>query len=209
MARVVALPAPNSREKTQWYVQCYIAHLPAAGKMVQFNRSQYNRAGVERVMGFASDDEVGAFFRTVPELERMRLRSGVQLLKYGFSITDDAQQLRFLGRNNAPLKQWKLSPMDLETPRRWEACTVAREAMLERKQHRRDAEAPWWVVGGGWWIVQAVDKKRARLNCSKHLLQQMPSAEVERAAIALPERVRNPATIRRPVPPEMVVPEVF
>ena len=145
----------------------------------------------------------------MPEFERMRLRSGVQLLKYGFSITDDAQQLRFLGRNNDPLKQWKLSPLDLESCRRWEACTVAREVMLERKQHRRDAEAPWWVVGGGWWIVQAVDKKRARLNCSKHLLQQMPSAEVDRAAIALLERVRNPATIRRPVPPEMVVPEVF
>jgi len=199
VARVVALPAPNSREKTQWYFQRYIAHLPAAGEMVLFDRSWYNRAGVERVMGFCSDDDVEEFFRTVPEFERMLVRSGVQLLKYWFSITDDEQHLRFLGRINDPLKQWKLSPMDLESRRRWEAYTVAKEAMLERTHI---AEAPWWVV-------QAVDKKRARLNCIQHLLQQMPYAEVERAAIALPERVRNPDYIRRPVPPEMVVPEVF
>ncbi len=199
VARVVALPAPNSREKTQWYFQRYIAHLPAAGEIVLFDRSWYNRAGVERVMGFCSEDEVEEFFRTVPEFERMLVRSGVQLLKYWFSITDDEQHLRFLGRINDPLKQWKLSPMDLESRRRWEAYTVAKEAMLERTHI---AEAPWWVV-------QAVDKKRARLNCIAHLLQQMPYAEVERPAIALPERVRNPDYIRRPVPADMIVPEIY
>jgi polyphosphate kinase len=199
VARVVALPAPNSREKTQWYFQRYIAHLPAAGEMVLFDRSWYNRAGVEKVMGFCSEAEVEEFFRSVPEFERMLVRSGVQLLKYWFSITDDEQHLRFLGRINDPLKQWKLSPMDLESRRRWEDYTRAKEAMLERTHI---AEAPWWVV-------QAVDKKRARLNCIHHLLQQMPYAEVERPGIELPARVRNPDYIRNPVPAEIIVPEVY
>jgi polyphosphate kinase 2 len=199
VARVVALPAPNSREKTQWYFQRYISHLPAAGEMVLFDRSWYNRAGVERVMGFCSEAEVEEFFRSVPEFERMLVRSGVQLLKYWFSITDDEQHLRFLGRINDPLKQWKLSPMDLESRRRWEDYTRAKEAMLERTHI---AEAPWWVV-------QAVDKKRARLNCIQHLLQQMPYTEIERPAIELPARVRNPDYIRHPVPAGMIVPEVY
>ena len=142
VCRVVALPAPNDREKTQWYFQRYAAHLPAAGEMVLFDRSWYNRAGVERVMGFCNDDEVEEFFRSVPEFERMLVRSGIQLVKYWFSITDDEQHLRFLGRIHDPLKQWKLSPMDLESRRRWEAYTKAKEAMLERTHI---AEAP-----GGW-----------------------------------------------------------
>ncbi len=199
VARVVALPAPNSREKTQWYFQRYVAHLPAAGEMVLFDRSWYNRAGVEKVMGFCSEAEVEEFFRSVPEFERMLVRSGVQLLKYWFSITDDEQHLRFLGRINDPLKQWKLSPMDLESRRRWEDYTRAKEAMLERTHI---TEAPWWVV-------QAVDKKRARLNCIHHLLQQMPYGEVERPGIELPARVRNPDYIRSPVPAEIIVPEVY
>lgn len=199
VARVVALPAPNSREKTQWYFQRYVPHLPAAGEMVLFDRSWYNRAGVERVMGFCSEADVEEFFRSVPEFERMLVRSGIQLIKYWFSITDDEQHLRFLGRMNDPLKQWKLSPMDLESRRRWEDYTRAKEAMLERTHI---AEAPWWVV-------QAVDKKRARLNCIHHLLQQMPYTEVEREAIALPARVRNPDYIRHPVPAEIIVPEVY
>jgi polyphosphate kinase 2 len=199
VCRVVALPAPNDRERTQWYFQRYAAHLPAAGEMVLFDRSWYNRAGVERVMGFCSDDEVEEFFRSVPEFERMLVRSGIQVLKYWFSITDDEQHLRFLGRIHDPLKQWKLSPMDLESRRRWEAYTKAKEAMLERTHI---PEAPWWVV-------QAVDKKKARLNCIEHLLSQMPYAEVPRAAIELPERVRNPDYIRHPVPGAMVVPERF
>jgi polyphosphate kinase 2 len=199
VARVVALPAPNSREKTQWYFQRYVPHLPAAGEMVLFDRSWYNRAGVERVMGFCSEADVEEFFRSVPEFERMLVRSGIQLIKYWFSITDDEQHLRFLGRMNDPLKQWKLSPMDLESRRRWEDYTRAKEAMLERTHI---AEAPWWVV-------QAVDKKRARLNCIHHLLQQMPYAEIEREAIELPARVRNPDYIRHPVPAEMYVPGLY
>jgi polyphosphate kinase len=199
VARVVALPAPNSREKTQWYFQRYVQHLPAAGEMVLFDRSWYNRAGVERVMGFCGEADVEEFFRSVPEFERMLVRSGIQLIKYWFSITDDEQHLRFLGRMNDPLKQWKLSPMDLESRRRWEDYTRAKEAMLERTHI---AEAPWWVV-------QAVDKKRARLNCIHHLLQQMPYTVIERDAFELPARVRNPDYIRNPVPAEIMVPEVY
>ncbi len=196
VARVVALPAPNDRERTQWYFQRYAAHLPAAGEMVLFDRSWYNRAGVERVMGFCSDDQYEEFFRSVPEVERMLVRSGIQLLKYWFSISDEEQHLRFLGRIHDPLKQWKLSPMDLESRRRWEAYTKAKETMLERTHI---AEAPWWVVS-------ADDKKKARLNCIAHLLQQMPYAEVERDAVVLPPRVRNEDYVRQPVPPEMIVP---
>ncbi|WKB51822.1 polyphosphate kinase 2 [Eleftheria terrae] len=198
VCRVVALPAPNDRERTQWYFQRYVAHLPAAGELVLFDRSWYNRAGVERVMGFCNDAEYEEFFRSVPEFEQMLVRSGIRLIKYWFSITDDEQHLRFLGRLHDPLKQWKLSPMDLESRRRWEDYTRAKEIMLERTHI---PEAPWWVV-------QAVDKKRARLNCIEHLLGQFPYAEIERPAVSLPERVRHPDYLRHPVPPEMVVPEV-
>jgi polyphosphate kinase len=199
VCRVAALPAPNDRERTQWYFQRYAAHLPAAGEIVLFDRSWYNRAGVERVMGFCSDAQYEEFFRSVPEFERMLVRSGIQLIKYWFSISDDEQHLRFLGRIHDPLKQWKLSPMDLESRRRWEAYTRAKEIMLERTHI---AEAPWWVV-------QAVDKKKARLNCIQHLLQQMAYVESERAPIALPERQRNRDYIRQPVPQSMVVPELY
>jgi polyphosphate kinase len=199
VCRVVALPAPNDRERTQWYFQRYAAHLPAAGEMVLFDRSWYNRAGVERVMGFCSDDEYEEFFRSVPEFERMLVRSGIVVLKYWFSITDDEQHLRFLGRIHDPLKQWKLSPMDLESRRRWEEYTKAKETMIERTHI---AEAPWWVV-------QAVDKKSARLNCIRHLLEQFDYHEVERTPVVLPERVRNPDYIRQPVPDDMIVPDVY
>lgn len=199
VARVAALPAPNDRERTQWYFQRYVAHLPAAGEMVLFDRSWYNRAGVERVMGFCSDDEYEEFFRTVPEFEKMLVRSGIRLIKYWFSITDEEQHLRFLGRIHDPLKQWKLSPMDLESRVRWEAYTKAKETMLERTHI---PEAPWWVV-------QAVDKKKARLNCIAHLLAQMPYEEVPHPAVVLPDRVRNPEYLRQPVPASMYVPEVY
>ena len=199
VCRVAALPAPTERERTQWYFQRYVPHLPAAGEIVLFDRSWYNRAGVERVMGFCSDDEYEEFFRSVPEFERMLARSGIRLLKYWFSITDDAQHLRFVARIRDPLKQWKLSPMDLESRRRWEAYTKAKEIMLERTHI---AEAPWWVV-------QAVDKKKARLNCIHHLLGEVPYAEVPRDTVALPARVRNPDYFRRPVPADMYVPEVY
>jgi len=199
VARVAALPAPNDRERTQWYFQRYVAHLPAAGEMVLFDRSWYNRAGVERVMGFCSDGEYEEFFRTVPEFEKMLVRSGIRLIKYWFSITDEEQHLRFLGRIHDPLKQWKLSPMDLESRKRWEEYTKAKEAMLERTHI---PEAPWWVV-------QAVDKKKARLNCIAHLLGQIPYQDVPHPHVVLPERVRHPDYLRQPVPGDMVVPEVY
>ena len=199
ICRVVALPAPNDRERSQWYFQRYAPHLPAAGEIVLFDRSWYNRAGVERVMGFCTEDDVEEFFRSVPEFERMLVRSGIQLVKYWFSISDEEQHVRFLGRMHDPLKQWKLSPMDLESRRRWEDYTRAKEAMLERTHI---AEAPWW-------IVQAVDKKRARLNCIHHLLSLMPYREIARPAVALPTRVRHPDYNRHPVPASMVVPELY
>ncbi|MBM3389633.1 MAG: polyphosphate kinase 2 [Betaproteobacteria bacterium] len=199
VCRVVALPAPNDRERTQWYFQRYVSHLPAAGEVVLFDRSWYNRAGVESVMGFCSDEEVEEFFRSVPEFERMLVRSGIQLIKYWFSITDEEQHLRFLSRIHDPLKQWKLSPMDLESRRRWEDYTRAKEVMLERTHI---AEAPWWVV-------PAVDKKRARLNCIAHLLEHFPYQEVPRQEVVLPERVRHQDYLRHPVPETMLVPNRY
>ena len=199
VARVAALPAPNDRERTQWYFQRYVAHLPAAGEMVLFDRSWYNRAGVERVMGFCNDAEYEEFFRSVPEFERMLVRSGIKVIKYWFSITDEEQHLRFLGRIHDPLKQWKLSPMDLESRRRWEEYTRAKETMLERTHI---PEAPWWVV-------QADDKKKARLNCISHLLGQFPYEDVPHAPVELPARVRNPDYLRHPVPAELYVPAKY
>jgi len=199
VCRVAALPAPNERERTQWYFQRYAAHLPAAGEIVLFDRSWYNRAGVERVMGFCSEAELEEFFRSVPEFERMLVRSGIVLLKYWFSITDEEQHLRFTMRIRDPIKQWKLSPMDLESRRRWELYTKAKEAMLERTHI---PEAPWWVV-------EAVDKKKARLNCIHHLLGQIPYGEVEHPPVALPAREHHPDYLRQPVPKAMYVPEVY
>jgi len=197
--RVAALPAPNDRERTQWYFQRYIAHLPAAGEMVLFDRSWYNRAGVERVMGFCNEQEVEEFFRSVPEFEKMLTRSGIQIVKYWFSITDEEQELRFLSRIHDPLKQWKLSPMDLESRRRWEEYTEAKEDMLERTNI---AEAPWWVV-------QGVNKKKARLNCISHLLRQVPYEDTEQKTITLPNRERHEDYNRQPVPEDMIVPEIY
>lgn len=199
VARVVALPAPTEREQNQWYFQRYVPHLPAAGEMVMFDRSWYNRAGVERVMGFCTPDQVEEFFRDVPEFERMLVRSGIILLKYWFSITDEEQEFRFRMRIHDPLKQWKLSPMDLQSRIHWEEYTKAKEEMLERTHI---PEAPWWVV-------QAVDKKRARLNMIAHLLQQIPYDTVPKEMIELPDRVRNADYTRHPVPPEMYVPEIY
>jgi polyphosphate kinase 2 len=199
VCRIAALPAPNDRERTQWYFQRYVSHLPAAGEIVLFDRSWYNRAGVEHVMGFCTAGEYEEFFRSVPEFERMLVRSGIRLLKYWFSITDEEQYLRFLGRIHDPLKQWKLSPMDLESRRRWEDYTKAKEVMLERSHI---PEAPWWVV-------HAVDKKRARLNCIDHLLHQFPYVEVLKEPITLPEREHHEHYSRQAVPADMLVPEVY
>ena len=199
ICRVVALSAPNDRERTQWYFQRYVPHLPAGGEIVLFDRSWYNRAGVERVMGFCSEAEVEDFFKTVPEFERMLVSSGIILIKYWFSITDNEQYDRFQARINDPLKQWKLSPMDLESRRRWEAYTKAKESMLERTHI---PEAPWW-------IVEAVDKKSARLNCIAHFLKQMPYEEILRTEVTLPPREHHPDYIRHPIPPDMFVPKTY
>jgi polyphosphate kinase 2 len=199
VCRVVALNAPSEREKTQWYFQRYISQLPAGGEIVLFDRSWYNRAGVEKVMGFCTDEEYEEFLRTVPDLERMMINSGIILIKYWFSISDDEQYNRFMMRIHDPLKQWKLSPMDLDARRLWEAYTKAKETMLERTNI---PEAPWWVVA-------ANDKKKARLNCITHLLSQIPYQEIEHPEITLPERVHNPDYLRGPVPPEMYVPSVY
>jgi polyphosphate kinase 2 len=199
VCRVVALPAPNDRERTQWYFQRYVSHLPAAGEIVCFDRSWYNRAGVERVMGFCTPEEYEEFFRSVPEFERMLVRSGIKLLKYWFSITDKEQYMRFLGRIHDPLKQWKLSPMDLESRRRWEDYTKAKEVMLERSH----------IPEARWWVVHAVDKKRARLNFIDHLLKQFPYAEIPKPPIELPQREHHEHYSRQAVPAEMLVPEVY
>lgn len=197
--RVVALPKPSEREATQWYFQRYVPHLPAGGEIVLFDRSWYNRAGVERVMGFASPEQVEGFFRDVPEFERMLVRSGIILLKYWFSITDQEQQLRFLMRIHDPMKQWKLSPMDLQSRVRWEQYTKAKEEMFERTNI---AEAPWYIVEGN-------DKKRERLNCMEHLLRQIPYTDVPQEKVALPERVFNPDYERKTLPDELYVPKIY
>jgi polyphosphate kinase 2 len=199
VCRVAALPAPSARERSQWYFQRYVSHLPAGGEIVLFDRSWYNRAGVERVMGFCTEAEVEEFFRSVPDFERMLVRSGIKLIKYWFSITDEEQHFRFQMRIEDPIKQWKLSPMDLESRRKWEQYTKAKEAMIE---HTHIAEAPWWIVA-------ADDKKRARLNCIHHLLKQIPYTEVQHDPIILPGREHNPDYIRGPIAESLFVPEVY
>ena len=176
-----------------------MAHLPAGGEIVLFDRSWYNRAGVERVMGFCTEEQYQEFFHSAPEFERMLVRSGTILLKYWFSISDEEQQFRFLMRIHDPLKQWKLSPMDVQSRARWEQYTRAKEVMLERTHI---PEAPWW-------IVDADDKKKARLNCIAHLLSQIPYERIHHEEIALPPRVHNPDYHREPVPRQMHVPAIY
>lgn len=192
---VVALNKPTKREQTQWYFERYVPHLPAGGEIVLFDRSWYNRSGVERVMGFATPEQTEKFFQDVPQFERMLVRSGIRLIKYWFSITDQEQQLRFLMRIHDPLKQWKLSPMDLQSRIRWEDYTKAKEETFARTNI---PEAPWF-------IVEANDKKRARLNCIHHLLEQIPYEEVSNETVTLPERVFNPNYERQVLPPELYV----
>lgn len=199
VCRVAALPAPNDREKTQWYFQRYVAHLPAAGEIVLFDRSWYNRAGVERVMGFCTDAQYEEFFESVPEFERMLVRSGICLIKYWFSISDDEQESRFMSRIYDPLKQWKLSPMDLESRRRWEDYTKAKEVMFERTH----------IPEARWWVVEGDDKKKARLNCINHLLSQIPYQEIQRDNVVLPEREHHDNYQREPIGEDMYVPNVY
>jgi polyphosphate kinase 2 len=199
VARVVALPAPSRREQSQWYFQRYVPHLPAGGEIVLFDRSWYNRAGVERVMGFADEGQVETFFRDVPEFERMLVRSNTIVLKYWFSITDEEQQLRFMMRIHDPMKQWKLSPMDLESRIRWEQYTTSKEEMFERTNI---PEAPWYIVEGN-------DKKRERLNCIEHLLSKIPYQDVPSEKVSLPDREYNPDYERRVLPDELYVPKIY
>jgi polyphosphate kinase 2 len=199
VCRVAALSTPNSRERSQWYFQRYAKHLPAAGEIVLFDRSWYNRVGVERVMGFCTDEEYQEFFRSVPEFEKMLTRSGIQVIKYWFSISDEEQKFRFSCRNHDPLKQWKLSPMDLEARKRWEDYTKAKEVML-RRTHIPEAQ---------WRVVPADDKKKARLNCISHLLSQVPYRQVERDLVELPTRVHHDDYQRTPTPESLIVPQLF
>jgi len=199
VCRVAALPAPSEREKSQWYFQRYIQHLPAGGEILLFDRSWYNRAGVERVMGFATEDQVKEFFHDVPEFERMLVRSGITLIKYWFSITDQEQQLRFLMRIHDPMKQWKLSPMDLQSRVRWETYTKGKEEMFDRTNI---PEAPWFIVEGN-------DKKRARLNCIHHLLEQIPYKDVPHDPVVLPDRISNPNYEREVLPKDLYVKQIY
>ncbi len=186
-ARVVALPTPTERERTQWYFQRYIPHLPAAGEIVIFDRSWYNRAGVERVMGFCSDEEYWDFLRTAPELERMLIRSRIQLVKYWFSVSDEEQERRFRRRIDDPLRRWKLSEMDMESRRRWVEYSKAKDIMME---HTSTPEAPWHEVDSDV-------KRHARLNCIAHLLSLVPFEPVEHPKIEMPPRQDDPG-YRRP-----------
>ena len=199
VARVVALPKPTDREMSQWYFQRYVPHLPAGGEIVFFDRSWYNRAGVERVMEFASHDEIEQFFQDVPEFEKMLVRSGIILLKYWFSISDEEQQMRFLMRIHDPMKQWKLSEMDLQARVRWEQYTKAKEEMFERTSI---AEAPWYIVEGN-------DKRRERLNCMAHILSKIPFKEIKQEKVSLPNRVFNPDYERQTLPNALYVPKMF
>ncbi len=179
--RVVALTAPTEREKTQWYFQRYVAHLPAAGEMVLFDRSWYNRAGVERVMGFATEEQQAEFLRSCPEFERMLVRSGIQVIKYWFSVSDEEQERRFQARLSDPTKRWKLSPMDLESRARWVEYSRAKDEMFAATDI---PQAPWWVV-------DAEVKKRARLNVIHHLLSCVPYEDLTPAPITLPPRPKQ------------------
>jgi polyphosphate kinase len=199
ICRVVALPAPTEREKTQWYFQRYVPHLPAAGEMVLFDRSWYNRAGVEKVMGFCSDDEYQEFLRSCPEFERMLVRSGIILLKYWFSVSDEEQEKRFQSRLQEPHKRWKLSPMDLESRSRWLEYSKAKDDMFA---HTDIKQAPWYVVNSDI-------KMHARLNCIAHLLSQIPYEDLTPEPIELPHRTGDTGYVRPPMSDQTFVPELY
>ncbi len=199
ICRVVALPAPTEREKTQWYFQRYVAHLPAGGEMVLFDRSWYNRAGVERVMGFCTEDEYSEFLRSVPEFERMLVRSGVTLIKYWFSVSDKEQELRFQARLADPTKRWKLSPMDLQSRARWVEYSKAKDEMFA---HTDIKQAPWYVVN-------ADDKLCARLNCIRHLLGLIPYRDLTPEPMVLPPRQHEEGYVRPPITDQTFVPEIY
>ncbi len=199
VVRVVALGAPTERERTQWYFERYAAYLPAAGEMVLFDRSWYNRAGVERVMGFCTDEQYAEFLRDCPEFERMLVRSGIILVKYWFSVSDDEQERRFHARMEDPMKRWKLSPMDLESRARWVEYSRAKDEMLA---HTDIKQAPWYVV-------DANVKLHARLNCIHHLLSLIPYGDLTPPRIDLLPRPENVGYVRPPMTDQTFVPEVY
>ena len=199
ICRVVALGTPTDREKTQWYFQRYTAQLPAAGEMVLFDRSWYNRAGVERVMGFCTDDEYREFMRSCPEFEQMLIRSGIMLIKYWFSVSDEEQENRFRERMKDPTKRWKLSPMDLESRRHWVEYSRAKDEMFI---HTDTKQSPWYAV-------EADDKKRARLNCICHLLSLIPYKDLTPKPIKLPPRQKEGKYVRPPQSDQTFIPQKY
>ncbi|MEN8186284.1 MAG: polyphosphate kinase 2 [Bacteroidota bacterium] len=199
ICKVVALGTPTDREKTQWYFQRYVPHLPAEGEMILFDRSWYNRAGVERVMNFCTDEEYHEFMRTCPEFERMLIRSGIVLIKYWFSVSDEEQETRFQSRIDDPTKQWKLSPMDLKSRDKWLEYSKAKDEMFKYTDTK---QSPWYVV-------PADNKKRARLNCISHLLSMVPYEDVHHEKIVLSPRKKDRGYIRPPFSDQTFVPEIF
>jgi polyphosphate kinase len=199
IVRVVALGVPTEREKTQWYFQRYTPHLPASGEMVLFDRSWYNRAGVDKVMGFCTQEEYMEFMRSCPEFERMLVRAGIILVKYWFSVSDDEQEQRFQARIETPTKRWKLSPMDLQSRARWVEYSKAKDTMFA---HTDIKQAPWYVVN-------ADDKRRARLNCISHLLSIIPYDDLTPAPLKLPPRQENVGYVRPPITDQTFVPETY
>jgi polyphosphate kinase 2 len=199
ICRVVALSIPTEKEKTQWYFQRYVAHLPAAGEMVLFDRSWYNRAGVERVMGFCTEEEYEEFLRSTPEFERMLIRSGIILIKYWFSVSDEEQEQRFQARLHDPTKRWKLSPMDLESRKRWEDYSKAKDEMFAYTDIK---QAPWYVVN-------ADNKKRSRLNCISHLLSMIPYEDLTPSKIKLPPREDRKGYVRPPISDQTFVTDKY
>ena len=197
--RVVALGTPTEREKTQWYFQRYVPHLPAAGEIVLFDRSWYNRAGVERVMGFCTEEEYREFLRSCPEFERMLVRSGIILIKYWFSVSDQEQERRFQARIDDPTKRWKLSPMDVQSRERWVEYSMAKDAMFASTDIK---QAPWYVVN-------ADNKPRARLNCINHLLSMIPYEDLTPEPIVLPPRQGDGGYVRPPMDDQTFVPSVY
>ncbi|NNJ71768.1 MAG: polyphosphate kinase 2 [Enterobacterales bacterium] len=199
VCRISALPAPTERQQSQWYFQRYVSHLPAAGEMVLFDRSWYNRAGVEKVMGFCTQDEYKEFLRSCPEFERMLVRSGITLIKYWFSVSDEEQERRFQSRLEEPHKRWKLSPMDLESRTRWLEYSKAKDQMFN---HTDIKQAPWWVVNSD-------NKKLARLNCMSHLLSMFDYEDLTPEPIELPKREEDIGYVRPPISDQTFVPDRY
>ncbi len=199
ICRIAALGIPTSRESTQWYFQRYISHLPAAGEMVLFDRSWYNRAVVERVMEFCTDEEYWEFLRSCPEFEQMLIRSGIVLIKYWFSVSDKEQEKRFKARINDPVKRWKFSEVDLKSYEKWTEYSKAKDEMFSYTDTK---QSPWFVV-------EADDKKRSRLNCISHLLSMIPYRYPEPEAIKLPERKKKKGYLRPPITEQTFVPEKY